>query len=90
MRYQIYEAKSVKYDAQQRVGITKQVYMSPGKPWECRVFRGSLLWSGGNSFLFRPSIGAYSRAVTEEPNSGGCRRLALSRQNKKSLRALRL
>ena len=66
--------------------------MSPGKPWECRVFRGSLLWSGGNSFLFRPSIGAYSRAVTEEPNSGGCRRLALSRQNKKipqSLAALR-
>lgn len=26
MRYQIYEAKSVKYDAQQRVGMTEHVW----------------------------------------------------------------
>lgn len=33
MRYQIYEAKSVKHDAQQRVGVTAR---NPGKPYGVR------------------------------------------------------
>ena len=38
MRYQIYEAKSVKYDAQQRVGIIPTGIQVPGNLWKQRAF----------------------------------------------------
>lgn len=38
MRYQIYEAKSVKYDAQQRVGIVGAELQSLYFQWFCGSF----------------------------------------------------
>ena len=48
MRYQIYEAKSVKYDAQQRVGISAENAENQSLPFEGRLF-GSPIGGAGTA-----------------------------------------
>ena len=47
MRYQIYEAKSVKYDAQQRVGITKNAFPRERRFCALRGFLRAFYGLGG-------------------------------------------
>ena len=62
MRYQIYEAKSVKYDAQQRVGIKDPWYLGQKDLGKSQLFNlPQLIWKQNDSSHFQPIVHSHQK-----------------------------